>query len=228
MGDVLHLPMDRLAPGPVSRLKHLTMERQSAQHRRTRPHPPAARNDAPAPGFAALRVQTLAGPIEGPEAVSLRPLTPSDLLSIDAWLQRPHVGRWWDADGEAWSQIVDAMDAATIAPFVITVEGVAVGYLELTQAGLDPVWRRFGVPDATVSIDLFLADATDAAHAIGATAVEIAAQALLADACIHRIQATPHPRNHALIDLLATAGFQPFGAMITPYGPVQYWCRERG
>lgn len=175
-----------------------------------------------------MRVWSEAAEMSGALSLSLNPLTPADLLRADGWLQRPHVQRWWSRDGDGWSDIVEAMETPSVAPFAIRLGDEAVGYLQLSHANAAEIWTRMGVPAETFAVELFIGEETALNRGLGRRALALAARAAFADARVGRLQATPHPRNHAAIAMARAAGFAGTQPILTPLGAALYMMLERG
>lgn len=159
--------------------------------------------------------------------LSLNPLNPADLLRADGWLQRPHVQRWWDTDGDGWSDIVEAMETPCIAPYSIRLGDESIGYLQLSHANSDTIWDRMGVPAETLDLELFIAEEVALNRGLGRRAIALAITAAFADPRVNRLQAAPHPRNHTAIATFKAAGLAAIRPIITPLGGALYMALDR-
>ena len=94
-----------------------------------------------------------AGEIDAGEGLGLRPLLHSDMPAIVAMFADPVIGRIWTSPPE---KIADTIDEPHVWPFVVTQQGAPIGYLQAYHANTDDFWQRFGVPQETFGLDVFL------------------------------------------------------------------------
>ncbi len=169
------------------------------------------------------------------DAVTLRPMTASDLPLLHAWLHRPHVAAWWgDADAPPSRQQVDAdyhpdvLAAEGVTPYVAVWRTRPIGYAQSYVAmGSGDGWWVDETDPGVRGIDQLLGEPALLGRGLGTRLVEALVERLFADAAVTRVQVDPDPRNARAIRCYEKAGFRAVRTIATPDGPALYMVRDR-
>ena len=128
------------------------------------------------------------------ERVTLQPLEPEDVDTLNAIIAEPEVRRWWGTD-----PTVDEQDA-----FTIWVGGEIAGWLGWYEE-TDPDYRHGG-------LDIFLAPRLHG-QGLGREALWLGARWLIEERGHHRLIIDPAAANERAIATYASIGFKPVGIM---------------
>ncbi len=144
-------------------------------------------------------------------------VTPQDLPMIRAWLEEPHVRRWWGDPAEQIALIAGDLDEPTMGCYLAAFEGRPFAYVQcwLTH----PYSVYLDQPPGTRGIDPFIGVPELVGKGHGASFVGAFARGLLADGA-SRVIIDPDPRNEQAIRAYARAGFGPLGERDTSEGRV--------
>ena len=135
---------------------------------------------------------------------------------IRAWLELPHVRQWWGDPDEELGHIKDMVEGRdTTRPFLMTIEGRPVGYIQYWFIGhhqnetwiKDHPWLE-ELPSETVGVDLTIGDPALLSRGIGsevlrrfvATLRELGHDTIIID---------PDPANVRAVRAYEKAGFVP-------------------
>jgi aminoglycoside 6'-N-acetyltransferase len=109
-----------------------------------------------------------------PAAIGFRRLREEDVALLHEWLQTPHVRRWWQPESEWSEQDLMAKYLPMIAgnsptaPYVISYEGVPIGYIQTYRAAAYPEWAAIVAPDEEAAgVDLFIGEANYVRRGLG-------------------------------------------------------------
>ena len=97
-------------------------------------------------------------------SIRFAPMTKDDLVQVHAWLQRPHVARWWRMDEDTYEHVVDhylpAIDGRDPSDhYVIVVDDRPVGMIETYLVADHPEWEAILEVGAGVAgVDLFIGE----------------------------------------------------------------------
>lgn len=147
-----------------------------------------------------------AKPIDAGGGLVLRPLTPGDMPAIVAMFADGDVARWWTSPPE---EIAELIDEPIVWPYLVRLEGKAIGYFQIYHANPEPFWAAFGVPAETFGLDMFLAERRD--QGVGTRMVRAAIQRVLALPEAVRVQIDPDPSNARAVRAYEKAGFTARG-----------------
>lgn len=167
-----------------------------------------------------------------PTDFSFRPLLPSDLPILHAWLQRPHVAQWWEhprtvGDVESEYLPVTRGESTTHAS-IASLEGRPVGFIQsyVVLGSGDGWWEQETDPGAR-GIDQFLCNADQLGQGLGSAMVARFSDLLLADPAVTKVQTDPSPDNPRAIGCYRRAGFEAIGEVDTPDGPALLMVKRR-
>jgi aminoglycoside 6'-N-acetyltransferase len=143
--------------------------------------------------------------------IALRPFDPArDLDQLAAWLERPHVSRWWpDRDHQ--------LEQARRRPaggghVLIQVEGSSSGYMRWQP--VDPeVLAPLGLPDipvGSVDMDILIGEPALLGRGIGTGAVRMLCAQLLRDPSIPLVGMVTSTANAPAIRAFRAAGLRRF------------------
>ncbi|MDR7298276.1 RimJ/RimL family protein N-acetyltransferase [Pelomonas aquatica] len=153
-------------------------------------------------------------------AFDFRPLAEPDLPMLHAWLQRPHVARWWGPAESVDELREDFLTGGTTQAFIAHHAGEPVGFIQcyVVMGSGDGWWADETDPGAR-GIDQFLAHESQLNQGLGRAMVRAFVQQLSADAAVTVVQTDPSPDNARAIRCYAAAGFTAVGEVVTPDGP---------
>ena len=152
---------------------------------------------------------------DGPQ---FRPLTREDFALLAAWLDEPHVARWWPdphgpEDLEAtFGPTIDGTDLAEVR--IVTVDGAPVGLVQRYRLRDEPAWRAAlapsGVPDDAFGIDYLIGDPDHIGRGLGSRMIA----AFVADSWSRYPETTAcvvgvHRDNRRSVRALERVGFVP-------------------
>ncbi|MGJ7042500.1 aminoglycoside 6'-N-acetyltransferase [Shinella sp. BE166] len=151
-----------------------------------------------------------------PARIGFSPVGEKHYPLLLAWLNEPHVREWWgDPDEEIGfiREMVEGRD--TTRPFVITLDGEPVGYIQVWFLGhhqneewtKDNPWLLELAPEA-VGVDLSIGHADKLSQGIGSAALT-AFVAYLRGLGHETIIIDPDPANARAVRAYAKAGFRP-------------------
>ncbi|MFW6206983.1 MAG: GNAT family N-acetyltransferase [Gemmatimonadota bacterium] len=152
-----------------------------------------------------------------------RPLEEADLPMLREWLGRPHLCEWWgpertlDELRETYLPRIAGEDTAR--PFVATVDGDSVGYIQWYRAGAVPGWWPDDPGPDVIGIDLFVADGARLDQGLGTSMVSRFVRLLFQDPEVTEVRVDPHPDNGRAIRCYEKAGFERIDEITTPDGP---------
>jgi ribosomal protein S18 acetylase RimI-like enzyme len=157
--------------------------------------------------------------------ITFRALAEDDLALLYGWLSRPHVRKWYAREPTSFAEVAakyrSRLDAASaVKAFIIESGAAAVGYVQAYPVEAFPQYQHILQCEAgVVAMDLFLGDAGNLDHGLGARAIgrfveeQVFAQPQ-AVACV----AGPHEGDRAAIRAFEKAGFRRWRAAINEHG----------
>lgn len=163
--------------------------------------------------------------------LEFRPLEEADLPMLREWLGRPHLREGWgpqrtlDEIREKYLPRIAGDDVAR--PFVATVDGVSVGYIQWYRAGAVLGWWLDDPGPDVVGIDLFVADGERLDQGLGTSMVSQFVRLLFEDPDVTEVRVDPHPANGRAIRCYEKAGFERVDEITTPDGPALMMCLWR-
>jgi RimJ/RimL family protein N-acetyltransferase len=134
------------------------------------------------------------------EPYGLRPVDPQgDAALLSEWMNRPHLAQAWECDWptERWQRHLQAQIEGTYSrPFIVTLDGVDFGYIELYWAAKDSIATRYDADPYDVGLHAAIADTE---HLNRGTAPAVLAQLMVslfsAESLCRRIMIDPDHRN---------------------------------
>jgi len=154
-------------------------------------------------------------PSEAPE-IGFAAVTPEHYPLLDGWLRAPHMREWWGEPEEELGFIRDMVEGRdTTRPYLIMLDGVAVGYIQVWYIGhhqnetwiADHPWLA-ALPAETVGVDLSIGVPELLSRGIGTAALK-AFIAMLRDEGHGTIIIDPDPNNKRAVRAYMKAGFRP-------------------
>ena len=159
-----------------------------------------------------------------PTPVTLRRMQEDDLTLLHAWLQRPHIVRWWGSnDGslsrdEIQARYLPSKDAG-VRQYIALLGARAIGWAQSYVAlGAGDGWWEEETDPGVRGIDQFLGDPNDLGHGLGTRMVTALVTLLFLDTAVTRIQTDPSPDNVRAIRCYEKAGFRAIKRIVTPAG----------
>ena len=140
---------------------------------------------------------------------------PGHYRLLRSWLAEPHMRQWWGDPDIEFGFIRDMVEGRdTTRPFVIEVDGEAVGYIQYWFIGhhQNEAWIRDNpwlaeLPSDAVGVDLSIGVAALLSQGIGSAALRAFADRLLADGH-ETIVIDPDPENTRAVRAYEKAGFR--------------------
>lgn len=157
-------------------------------------------------------------------SITFRPLVPSDLPMLHAWLQRPHVAEWWEhprtVDDVNAEYLPVAYGETGTRAYIAMLDGEPLGFIQsyVVLGSGDGWWEQETDPGAR-GIDQFLSNAGQLGQGLGSAMVAAFSDLLLADPDVTKVQTDPSPDNPRAIGCYRRAGFESTGVVDTPDGP---------
>lgn len=147
--------------------------------------------------------------------VSFRPMTHADLPEVVAWVNAPHVAKWWDNESpdlagaeRHYGPAIDGVEPTR--HWILEVDGAPAGFMQDYRIGDHPDYALLtGLPDA-VGFDYAIGDARWVNRGIGTRMLwsylrDVVVPAYPAATQLH---AAPDHRNAASLRVLGKLGFQ--------------------
>jgi aminoglycoside 6'-N-acetyltransferase len=142
--------------------------------------------------------------IDAGGGVELRALVREDEDVLDALLTEPDVQEWFEADG---GELVALIDEASVSPFLIRLNGLAIGYAQVYHANADAFWRDLGMPSETMGFDLSLGGAANRGQGIGPKVIRALMARVFYMQGVVQVIIDPHPENARAILAYSKCGF---------------------
>jgi aminoglycoside 6'-N-acetyltransferase len=148
--------------------------------------------------------------------LDFRAMTAEDLPLLRRWLEMPHVREWWGEPETELGHIRDMIEGRdTTRPFVFSVDGEPVGYIQHWFVGhhQNATWIASHpwlaeLPSDAVGVDLSIGEPARLSLGIGSAALRASAERLTALG--HRtIIIDPDPANERAVRAYSKAGFRP-------------------
>ncbi|GGM06108.1 GNAT family N-acetyltransferase [Dactylosporangium sucinum] len=167
-------------------------------------------------GLAAAVVA--AGPPPAPrlsDPWAARVLTADDAGLVSAWMNEPHVERFWQ---QAWpparwaGAIAEQLAGEHSRPYLVSYAGSPLAYVEIYRIPRDVVGLRYPADPYDLGIHLAIGDRDRTGQGLGRALVRAVAEGLfLADPRCPRVLADPDERHEVALRMFAGAGFQSLG-----------------
>ena len=155
-----------------------------------------------------------------PARIGFSPVGEEHYPLLHAWLKTPHVREWWGDPDEEIGFIRDMVEGRdTTRPFLITLDGEPVGYIQVWFIGhhQNEEWTKDNpwlgeLPQDAVGVDLSIGEADRLSTGIGSAALA-AFVAYLRGLGHETIVIDPDPANVRAVRAYAKAGFRPVAAL---------------
>lgn len=148
--------------------------------------------------------------------ISFAPVTAEHYSLLGEWLAAPHMREWWGDPEEELGFIRDMVEGRdTTRPFMIVLDGLAVGYIQYWFIGhhqneqwtKDHPWLK-ELPSESVGVDLSIGDPALLSRGIGSAAL-VAFVAMLRAEGYETVVIDPDPANVRAVRAYLKAGFLP-------------------
>lgn len=140
----------------------------------------------------------------------LSALTRGDLPAIAEILRDPEVAVWFGEDHDAsLAEIAGHIGDAIVSPFLVTLAGAPLGYMQAYHANAEPFWRDFGVPRETYGLDMSLG--ARRGEGLGRRMCRAMIDHLFTLPEVMRVQIDPDHENPRAIAAYRAAGFREVG-----------------
>ncbi|MET0445505.1 MAG: GNAT family N-acetyltransferase [Pseudorhodoplanes sp.] len=150
------------------------------------------------------------------DRIAFLPVQPEHYPLLRMWLAKPHMREWWGDPEQELGYIRDMVEGRdTTRPFVITLAGEPVGYIQYWFIGhhqneqwiKDHPWL-IELPADAIGVDLSLGNEQVLSKGIGSAALATFVR-MLRDEGHHTIIIDPDPANARAVRAYTKAGFRP-------------------
>lgn len=139
--------------------------------------------------------------------LALVALQAAHLPLLETILNEPEVARWNGPIEDEMEGIAEHIAGDEVAPFLVTLDDVPIGYFQAYHANRDAFWRAFGVPKETWGLDMMLG--THRGQGLGRRMCRAMIDYLFTLPDVVRVQIDPDPENQRAVRCYAAAGFLP-------------------
>jgi len=151
-----------------------------------------------------------------PARIGFSPVGQEHYPLLRTWLNAPHVREWWGDPEEELGFIREMVEGRdTTRPFLITLDGTPVGYIQYWFLGhhQNEAWTKdnpwlLELPQEAVGVDLSIGDADKLSAGIGSAALA-AFVSYLRGLGHETIIIDPDPANARAVRAYSKAGFRP-------------------
>ena len=142
-------------------------------------------------------------------------MTAADLPLMKRWLEMPHMREWWGDPETELGYIRDMIeDRDTTRPFIFSVDGEPVGYIQYWFIGhhqnaewfADHPWLA-ELPAETIGVDLSIGEPANLSRGFGSAALRTFVERLTGDG-YRTIIIDPDPANKRAVRAYEKAGFR--------------------
>lgn len=152
--------------------------------------------------------------------VGFRPVDPaSDVALVGAWMREPHVSPWWDAgvdETTTRAYLVGQSAATHLAPWIVSVDGRPVAYVETYRVADDPLAAAHEFGGTELGWHVLLGPAellgTGVARLVGRATVA----GLLRNEATDAVVCEPDRRNERMLRFCEAIGHERAGAVELP------------
>lgn len=167
-------------------------------------------------------------PSEG--ILAFRPVAKEDLPLLQTWLTEPHVAQWWDPAEQAIRKIAQHMTDEAVRPFVVSLDGVPFGYIQLCQLEAEKDFDALcasldaPLPVGTVGLDQFIGPQDKVGVGLGPRLLNLMMTKLFEEG-VPAVLVDPHPDNIFAIRAYEKAGLNHLQQGKSRNGAVQWMVR---
>ncbi len=145
------------------------------------------------------------------DGLALEALAEAHLPDVERILSDAEVAHWNGPIDDEMEGIREHLAGDEVAPFLVTLNGAPIGYLQAYHANRDPFWQAFGVPAETWGLDMMLAALRG--QGLGRRLCRHMINYLFTLPGVVQVQIDPDPENLRAVRCYAAAGFKPRGIM---------------
>lgn len=128
---------------------------------------------------------------------TFRPLSLTDLPTLERWHRMPHVDEWWDDDpvGEIIEGYTDKLEGGDATVYIVVHEDRDIAMLQTYDAfAADEGWWP-DEPEGTFGIDCFIGEDELLGQGLGSAMVRQMAEELMARPEVTRLIIDPDPKT---------------------------------
>lgn len=145
------------------------------------------------------------------KAITLHPLTISDLDLLVRWMHQLHVKTWWPdnlTDQEITTKYGKRIGSTAIVPLIISVDEKPIGFLQYYDVAQAPDdWNKHE-PAGTIGFDIYIGEEKYLGKGYGTAAITLMIKQLFAQSNITKIIVDVDPNNQAAIRAYEKAGLR--------------------
>ena len=151
------------------------------------------------------------------QSYAFRPITAADLPTVQQWLAKPHVAKWWGDPAEQFALVSGDLTHPAMDQFIVELDRRPFAYLQC----YDPdAWANHGfgaLPRGARGIDQFIGEPDMTGRGHGSSFIRAFLVALIR-AGTPRVLTDPDPANARAIRAYEKAGFRKDRMVDTPDG----------
>jgi aminoglycoside 6'-N-acetyltransferase len=156
---------------------------------------------------------------------AFRPVTDEDFGRIAAWLETPHIARWWEPAKDEIDRIGRHLIEDEVKPYIVSIDGRPAGYLQSYDPHAEADHPYGDQPPGTIGIDQFIGELDLIGLGHGPRLVAEFVRQRFEEGVPHVI-ADPDPGNHRAIRAYHKAGFRILDQRTSIYGPALIMRRD--
>jgi RimJ/RimL family protein N-acetyltransferase len=155
-------------------------------------------------------------------ALRFRPMEPDDLRLVHAWLQRPHVRRWWSSRetyeevAEHYLPAIEGKEPTDL--YIALLDEQPIGFVQTYLVSDHPAYAALvGAGDGVAGVDLFIGAAALTGLGIGSEIIRrFVDEVVFASPATTSCLADPDVQNLASIRAFEKAGFRVVKEFVDP------------
>jgi aminoglycoside 6'-N-acetyltransferase len=134
------------------------------------------------------------------------------------WLAQPHMVKWWGDPDHALVEVCEAISDPACDPYLVTVDGRALGYIQLYRPHDETDHPYADQPEGTAGIDQSIGSEADLGCGHGSAFIRQFVERQWLGSYV-RIITDPDPTNLRAIRAYEKAGFKVLGERTSQFGP---------
>jgi RimJ/RimL family protein N-acetyltransferase len=161
-----------------------------------------------------------------PQIITFRKLQMDDLVLMHAWLNSPHVSRWYGSGDYTFEQIFEKYaprirGETPVHPNIILHAGDPIGYIQTYRISDHPYYNvHVGADTHTAGVDLFIGQADFLHKGYGTAALrKFLEEVVFTDESFTSCVVGPEPDNKAAIRCYEKVGFKYWKTIHIPEEP---------